>query len=179
MATRWLHADAQRNRLCKIDDYLYSQRCYIWFRRLTPSRCEVSSTDLRMPVLYEWFSSVLRLDRESGSRRIGSETTMSNAADGISMNIDTEDDLVDYGDSSLGTLPELTEGDVQVGAGAQPTPEQVIGQEGHSLPSPGTVNPSQAAGNQSNVPSLSPGSYARAAISGAYLDEIRKEQVSR
>jgi len=103
---------------------------------------------------------------------------MSHAADGISMNIDKRDDLVDYGDSSLGTLPELTEGDVQVGAGAQPTPEQVIGQEGHSLPSPGTVNPSQAAGNQSNVPSLSPGSYARAAISGAYLDEIRKEQVA-
>ncbi len=138
-----------------------------------------------MQSLYEWFATVLHLDRGSQSRS-ASGPNMANADDGEDMNIDQEGELVDYGDSSL-DLPEPSEEPAQDGAVIQSTPAQVQAQsrDEQSVPSQGTAHPthhtpSPAVGNLSNVPSTSqsPGSYAGAPRSGAQFDDIRKEQAA-
>ena len=132
-----------------------------------------------MRTLYDWFATVLHVDRGSRNSQSAPET-MAGADEGDSMNIDTEREVVDYGDSSL-DLPEPSEEPAHVGADTQSTPVQVSGEDGQGVLSQGTAQPlSQAAGNQVNAPSAShsPGFYARAARSGAQFDEIRREQAA-
>ena len=97
------------------------------------------------------------------------------------MNIDTEGELVDYGDSSL-DLPEPSEEPAQVEAGTESTFAQVQAQSRNkqSVPSQGIAHlthhtPSQVVGNLSNIRSASesPASYAGA----AQFDEIRKSKL--
>lgn len=89
-----------------------------------------------MQVLYDWFGKVLRLDRQSQGRS-ESSPNMADADNADDMNIDQEGEIVDYGDSPLGTLGDLSEEPAHDEAGTQITPAQVSGQVEQSAPSQG------------------------------------------